>query len=575
MRGAVRPWGLLLLLYLGLAAAYLLPGWTDPLHRYVGVGADPLQQLWAFRWWAHAVTTGVDPWNTTLLDHPRGIDVAWNTTAPLASVLLTPITLWAGPSVSYALAMTLGIGLSAFTAHIAIRRFSGSHAASVPGALVFGFSPYVQAHALGHLHLVLPFLVPPILLLVYDAAVTRRHSALACGVLLGLACTAQLLLSEELLAIVSVGAAALLAVLALVHREAVRSAIPHLLRTVAIALGVFVPLAAWPLWAQLHGLNAVRGVVHNTEGFGSDLLNVVAPTTQQLIDPTPLRRLSGHFLGGNVAEAGSYVGIPLLVLLAVLLVRRRKDPLVLAVSLTTLVVGCLSLGSSLYARGHAFHLPLPWRLFSWIPLLGNLLPVRLMVLVYLGVGLLLALALGRIVGKVPGRNGTFAAVAAAVVCLVPLLPAGLPSHALPVSAFHSSGGGGRAIPEGSVVLAIPYPSGDDYAPIYWQAEDGFRYSLIGGYYVGADQEVTATPLTKSVLDSVENSGTPPQGGSALAAELAAEWRAAGVECVVLIGSTHPDAQTALVESVLGTSPRAVDDALVWSVRSPEGETRDC
>src|SRR3989442_10764626 len=89
----------------------------------------------------------------------------WNTTAPLIGVAMAPLTLTLGGVFAYNVAETLGLASSAMAAFVMIRRYvratdaTGTIAALIGGAL-YGFSPYMAAHALGDPPAEKPFTAP-------------------------------------------------------------------------------------------------------------------------------------------------------------------------------------------------------------------------------------------------------------------------------------------------------------------------------------------------------------------------------------------------------------------------------
>src|SRR3989440_12515864 len=174
--GAVRH-GLLLggagLIYLVVAVGIFATIWFQPggpFTNALGVGGDPQLAIWFLRWQGFALAHGHNLLFTTYLDAPQGVNLMWNTTAPLLGVALAPLTATLGGVFAYNVAETLGLATSAMAAFVMIRRYvqatdaTGTIAALVGGAL-YGFSPYMAAHALGHPPAVIPF-IPPLQLLV-------------------------------------------------------------------------------------------------------------------------------------------------------------------------------------------------------------------------------------------------------------------------------------------------------------------------------------------------------------------------------------------------------------------------
>ena len=77
------------------------PVWGHLASRYVGVGTDPTNiSMWALAWWPWALGHLTNPIFSTYLWAPTGVNLAWVTSIPLPSLLLLPVTAWAGPEFS-------------------------------------------------------------------------------------------------------------------------------------------------------------------------------------------------------------------------------------------------------------------------------------------------------------------------------------------------------------------------------------------------------------------------------------------------------------------------------------------
>src|SRR2546421_11949398 len=194
--GAVRH-GLLLggagLIYLVVAVGIFATIWFQPggpFTNALGVGGDPQLAIWFLRWQGFALAHGHNLLFTTYLDAPQGVNLMWNTTAPLLGVALAPLTATLGGVFAYNVAETLGLATSAMAAFVMIRRYVqatdaiGTVAALIGGA-VYGFSPYMAAHALGHPPAGILFSPPPGLLFVDDLFVRPTGQANPGGVGLG------------------------------------------------------------------------------------------------------------------------------------------------------------------------------------------------------------------------------------------------------------------------------------------------------------------------------------------------------------------------------------------------------
>jgi hypothetical protein len=135
----------------------------------------------------------------------------WNASLPLPAALMTPVTVHLGLPVTVTALSTLALAMSAWFASIAFRRDVRSCPAALLGGLVHGFSPAMIAQSSSHLHLHLTLgaVPPPLMLLAVDELLHRqRRNPLLVGAALGALAAAQVLIGQELLAFIGIGAAA-------------------------------------------------------------------------------------------------------------------------------------------------------------------------------------------------------------------------------------------------------------------------------------------------------------------------------------------------------------------------------
>ena len=174
--------------------------WLDPASRaQVGDLADVDQFTWFMRNSATAVAHGGLPaLITTAMNPPHGINLMWNTSFLLPGVLLSPVTLLAGPQVSLSVALTAGFALSAASLFWVLRRWGASVSASALGGALYGFSPALLDSGIGHYHMQFAVL-PPLIVDAVLRILTGRGSAVRNGISLGLLTVAQLFIGEEML----------------------------------------------------------------------------------------------------------------------------------------------------------------------------------------------------------------------------------------------------------------------------------------------------------------------------------------------------------------------------------------
>lgn len=460
--------------YLVLAVLGHLPAFRSLTTTTMCSCRDAPQHDWFLAWTPYAVGSARSPWFTQHLVAPEGVNLMWNTSLPLPALLAWPVTATAGVLASHTLLAVLSFAGSATTMWLLTGRFVHWGWARFAAGLLYGFSPYLVAQGTGHLNLSLVLLPPLVLLLAHELYVRQSRRPAVVGALLGLVATAQLLTTEEVLASTFVMALVGTVVVVVQHRELVRARARHALAGLATAAGVLSVLAAWPLSVQFFGPRRVTESVQDTAPFAADLLGGVVPTIHQALGTDATLAW-----GGNDSENGSYLGLPLVVVLVVLAWRFRSVAVVRWASVVGLVAWVLSLGERLHVAGTETGMPLPYLLFTKLPVLHNMVAVRYSLYVVLFAALVLAVGLDRL--HASGRLRLAVAVPVALLCLVPLVPDWPYSYEESDAPPYFSSTSVQALPEGAVALTYPVPRFPASAPMLWQAQAGFRYRSVGGY----------------------------------------------------------------------------------------------
>ncbi len=454
-------------IYAAEAFLYLDRG-ASLTQRVLGSGPDPKLIMWFLAWWPWAVLHHVRSLHSFLVWQPVGLNLAWTTCVPALALLAMPVTLLGGPLLAFNL-LTLSApvlaGLAAYA--LCLDLFEVPWAALLGGWL-FGFSPYESAQSFNHLNLDFTALIPLALLVALRRVNGRMRlgpAVASLGILLG----AEFLISDEILASMAMfgGIAMLLAYAMLPERRAG-------LRMLALDLCLAAPVAALlaePVLAAM--LTGDFDVAHPTKwpySFSTDLLNFLLPTWGSAIGGAAASGVTTHFSGGLDEQAG-YLGVPCLLLLAA---AWRHFRAVAAFRFSFFMLGIVllaSLGPVLMIAGHSTGLLMPWRAMMGLPLIGAALPGRFMLYATLLVSIIAAGWLAA-----DGRRGRL--LLALVVC-VSFLPVGHPVSDSPESAFFKPGRLQAALGAAPRLLILPF--GIAGPSSYWQAENGFGFSQVGGY----------------------------------------------------------------------------------------------
>jgi hypothetical protein len=459
--------------------------------------------MWGLAWWPHALLHGMNPFFTNALFAPDHLALGGDVTIPLAALVTAPITLLFGPVVSYNLLMLASPVLAAFFAFLLCRYITRNFAASLVGGYIFGFSAYMLGQLLGHLHLVLVFPIPAAVHLTLRA-LDRRIGQRRFVLLLALCLVTLILTSTEIaLTFVGIGAVALVVAFALAPAERTR------LLAVAkpiIAAGVLAGIVTSPfLYYGLKGVPPLSPTVGDI--YGGDSLGFLVPTMLIRLGREYFLGLSGTFSGADPSEAGTYVGVPLALIVAIYLISRWRLTSTKILTITLAVVVVLLLGAHLYIAGHPT-IPLPWKLLDH-SVLRDVLPVRLALYMFLIVAIITAMWLA----QVRPRNlavASWVLAGVSIAFLVPNIGGGEWHWDVPNPAFFTTHEYRTYIRRGETVLLLPW--GYNGMSMLWQAETGMWFRMTEGYltpqpppdYVADPFLPILTSSTKPVAVGLEN-----------------------------------------------------------------------
>jgi hypothetical protein len=482
-----------------LADFPIWPG--DPWRVPTMLGEDIFQTAWFLEWTPYAILHGHNLFESNALNVPVGVDLAQNTGMPLLGILAAPLTLLVNPIASENLLRFLGFVLSAYAAYWVIRKFVSWTPAAFIGGLLYGFSPYMVSQ--GSIHLNLMFVpLPPLLLYgLFELIVVQRTRPVRRGLLIGATAIAQYFISAEVLATTALVAGMGIFFLFFLCIREVPARYRHALLGTVVALVCLGVAVAYPTWVMFYGSAHYNGPAQGYSSvFNADLYGAFLPTHSQLLAPSHLAAIGSSLVGGQTQENGSYLGFPLILLTIGVVLRywRKLWPLYLA--LLAFTSWLLSLGPRLIVDGRVHSLPvdLPFRKLDHLPGIDNILPVRFSLYVVLFIAIILALGLDEAVRERRARAaaaprtaelrrpwrrraslGVVGALAVlSVLSLLPKWPYATYSVRINTAERAKSL---AVIPTGSVVVTYPYPTTFFDAPMLWQALDGMRFRLVGGY----------------------------------------------------------------------------------------------
>ncbi|MFF5292581.1 hypothetical protein [Paractinoplanes globisporus] len=575
---------------LGLAA-YLTHGlWAQPYtHVIAGNVGDQAFFEWVLSYGVHILRDGGDPFFTTVMNTPAGVNLAANTSITVYAVLFAPVTILAGPQVSFVAVLTLNLAGSAFAWYLFLDRWvTRNRISAAIGGLFCGFAPGFVSHANGHLNWTAGWIAPLVLWWLFKLREEGRW--LRNGAILGAILGACFTIAAEGLFFTALAGGVFVVVwsLAAVTRPEARRALPTVLAGLGVTAVVAGALLAYPLYMHFAGPQTFAGTGFNQRHYAEDVAAYFSYSDRTLAALAGV----GNNLAANPTEQTSFFGLPLmlLIIVAFVLLWRRADPgrraTLRALAITGGLFMLLSFGPRLRFNGNETDIPLPYALLQRLPLFDSALPLRL-ALVLVGVfGVVLAFAADLLLDREEVPHPGHAPFAAAFAfALIPIFPLPLLwAERAPEPKFIADGTWEKFVPDGGTISALPFAANVAADGQRWQAytmaRGGKQFRIPDGYFLGpeaggADEKGrigAPAHRTDWLFLRAALYGYVPEIDNWDRAQARADFQYWGIEAVFL-----PDEITGS-ESILFRSaveisatqllgpPERVDDVLVWRIR---------
>ncbi len=443
---------------------------------------DTALTLWVVKWPAYALSHGLNPLYSSKMLVPQGINMVPNSLA--LGLLTAPLTWLSGPVASLNVIDVISPPLSALAMFWLLSRWVRWAPACFAGGLFFGFSPFAMVSlALGHPNFGLLAPVPLIIGCLDELFVRRRHPPALTGVTLGLLTVVEFFVSVEVLLLAvlfSLFAALLVGLWATVTRppgagDALRRATVGM----AVAAGTAGALLAYPLWFFFKGPAHLAGRAWPDSPAGT-----VATTPGDFVDGFIGRPLTGimHLFGGYQGPRLpllSFLGTGVLVVVVAGVVIWWRDHRLVLFGLLGLIGAALSLG---VVNGQLS----PWRLFTHVAVLDNVVPVNISAIIDTCVAVMVAVTMGHARSAAQNLGQRRAALVGAAVAALALVPVAvavwpnLPMTVRPVTVPRWFAAAGPGLTGHQVVLPYPASLGGIQSSLWWQASDDLAFAMVGG-----------------------------------------------------------------------------------------------
>ncbi|MEU9284917.1 dolichyl-phosphate beta-glucosyltransferase [Streptomyces sp. NPDC048275] len=565
---AVRPADLFAATLFLLMAVVLYSGrWADPDNRYL---PDSLQDQNQWEWFFTVTADNVrhlhNPLFTTFQNFPDGVNLMANTVMLGLSVPFAPITLLFGPAIALSLVMTLGLAATGAAWYWLIVKHVVRHrGAAFVGAALAAFAPPMISHANAHPNFMILFMVP----LIIDRALRLCTGARVVrdGIVLGLMATYQIFLGEEPLLLAAMGMVLFALGYAAVRREVAKAARRPLLKGLAVAGAVCLPLVAFPLYWQFAGPQSYESVLHG-DNAGNSPLALISFAERSLLAGNAE---NANALSLNPTEQNAFYGWPLAAFIFAVVIRLWERAVVKALAFTVLAAALLSLGPKVRIPLTDTVLPGPWALVSDKPLFESVIEGRVAMICAPALGMLVALAIERLLRARGAATQYFGALAVAAA-LLPLVPAPLKTvDRVAVPAFFTDGTWKSYVGEGESLVPVPLPDPGNAEALHWQTAADLAFKLPGGYFNGPYGEdrvgiYGASPRhTSNLLRDVRYSGTVPVIGENWQAQARKDFAFWKAGALVLAPGTNQDELRVTVDKLVGRPGKWTHGVWVWDL----------
>lgn len=561
---------------LALAVLFTLPVSVSPRSALLGSPGDNYQHAWFLWYFAKAVAKGHNPFYTRLIFYPSGVNLSWSTFDPLAGLLALPFSVTVGPVVAYNVSLVLQLALTAFFARLLCLKICGNEAAATIGGVAFGFSPFLLAHALGHLSLVTAFPIPAYALALHRLLNEENPSA-KDGAILGLALLLTAFAHYNYTAFCVMFTAAVIGADFLSEGTGILRRVwkPFCVASLTFLAG-FSPLLALLLGNR--GDVPTPRTLEHVEKYSADALGFLIPSWNHLLLGGFARTWDRSIFTAGF-EGTVYVG-PFVLLLAFVGLRQGRitqQRWATRAMLAGAIFYLFSLGPRVRLLGRQTGIPAPAGLIYHLHSARFLsAPARFHVLTTLCLSILVSIGLASLLNRLTKKWQRWLLVSAVSFLLVlDSITVPFPGSSItnPTEPAGASGTTRACNLPSSVrngtVLTFPLVDWPYSVQSMWmQVSDDGRYSLVDGYTSYIPERIWRERYSLSILRSLLSL----QGELHSPVDLQSDRQSASdivhrlnLSAVVVFDSPQHDAATRYVEAVFGLKGQEAGDCTVFEI----------
>lgn len=390
----------------------------------MGSGGDA-RMMQNFLWWFDKAIfeLGVNPLYSDYLNYPIGIDIYLGT---FIGLVLAPITHVFGVIASYNIYVLSTFILSGFGTYLLVKYLTNNTTASFIAGIIYAFSPFHFAHAMGHLHIMsiqwIPFYILFLMKMIKDK---NRLDTCLCAIFFSLTALSSWTFGIYL-AIFS-----LLYVLYIIYTD----------RSIVISYDFLKKIMTFSFISILlctpFAMVLIRNMLMNPLmykplpefiNYSADFLSFFIPSPYQTISGGVYDSHTGYIYSrftGNRVEQTTYLRYTVLVL-ALYAIWKIKEKKIKFFALSAIIFFVLSLGPILHIygqyqfTGYNITFTLPYLILYYLPITSMArAPARCTIMVILMLSILVGYAIPTITKNVKNTNRKqFIFIAIIVIILI-------------------------------------------------------------------------------------------------------------------------------------------------------------
>lgn len=351
---------------------------------YIGVTGDPNEFMWylGFPW--HQLIHFKNPFVSSILNYPSGINLMSNTSMIFEGFLVGWIAYVFNVVFVFNLIFFLNQTLCMMFFSKTLKIMGVNRFIAIAGSLLSVMLPYLTAQEIGHPNLYVVVFLYAILYyiikLLKNTILTRGEFFVMGGLFAAQFYTGLELFTTFVLFII-IG----LILIYLFKKNEIRviaiNNAANAIRAFILFLIFIVPGIYYFFFGAYHYAGGNQGI-GGWNTYVTDLFSIFIPTPVYLLHNNFTTNIANQFTG-NFSEEDGYIGVLVMPIAIWSFYRMWKYSYTKIVSFLAIVFLILSFGSHIHILGNSTSIPGIWKFVEYIPLLRNALPGRLMLYVEL------------------------------------------------------------------------------------------------------------------------------------------------------------------------------------------------